>query len=53
LHCRLKDPSKQKVIALGEATAGAAEELGFTVSGVLDLPKPEYLAEYLKQLCSK
>ena len=47
LRSRVSDASKQHVIALGNSTAGAAEELGFCVDGVLPFPKPECLAEYL------
>ncbi len=50
LRSRLQDPASQHVIALGNSTAGAAEELGFTLDGVLQLPKPECLAEYLAGL---
>ncbi len=50
LRSRVSDPAQQHVIALGNSTAGAAEELGFTLDGVLQLPKPECLAEYLAGL---
>ena len=52
LRSRVANPAEQHVIALGSSTAGAAEELGFCLDGVLDLPKPVCLAEYLAGLAA-
>lgn len=47
LRSRVADPAQHHVIALGNSTAGAAEELGFTLDGVLQLPQPDCLSQYL------